>query len=64
MRHPARASAGNNDTTDNAAMKNNGFMIGSLAGGEYGGRPALGQAEIIWQSTAFGIDLTQMTGLM
>ncbi len=44
-------------------MKNNGFMIGSLAGAEYGGRPALGQGEIIWQSTAFGIDLSQMTGL-
>ena len=51
----ARTPAGDNDAMDSAAMKNSGFMIGILAAAEYGYRPALGQAEIIWQPPILGL---------
>jgi len=62
MRHPARASVGNNDAMDSAAMNKSDFMIGSLAVAEYGGQPALGQAEIIWQRRILGLTAAKWQG--
>jgi hypothetical protein len=50
MRHSLGASAGNNDPMDSAAIINSDFMNSIRAGGQYGYRSALGQAEITWQA--------------